>query len=157
MNVKPQNCGRNVCPSIGSEKRNFPRGLSKGLTQMPSKYNLDVNIVNYLIAHKSTMGADSAMNDSSFPKQSWGEGGLLWETLRFVLPLYPPHQPAAAGCPTLPAGRPLSQNTLESPSIHPLLQEKGPRAQQAQPSTCVRAQHLHHRLRAVSRANGTAH
>lgn len=57
---------------------------------MPSKYNLDVNVVNYLITHKSTIGADSAMNDISFPRQSWGEGGLLWKILWFALPLYSP-------------------------------------------------------------------
>lgn len=57
---------------------------------MPSKYNLDVNVVNNLITHKSTIGADSAMNDISFPRQSWGEGGLPWKILSSVLPLYSP-------------------------------------------------------------------
>lgn len=142
--------------SIGSEKCNFPRGLGKGLTQMPSKYNLDVNIVNYLIAHKSTIGADSAMNDISFLRQSWGEGDLLWKISQFVLPLYPCYQPAGGSCPSIPAGRPFPQNTLESPSIHPLLQGKGPRAWKAQAYTCAQAEHLHHWLRAASRAAGMA-
>lgn len=66
--------------SVGSEKYNFPRGLSKGLTEMASKDNSDVNIVNYLITHKSTIGADTAMNDISFLRQSWGEGKWLWKT-----------------------------------------------------------------------------
>lgn len=66
--------------SVGSEKYNFPRGLSKGLTEMASKDNSDVNIVNYLITHKSTIGADTAMSDISFLRQSWGEGKWLWKT-----------------------------------------------------------------------------
>lgn len=115
---------------------------------MPSKYNLDVNIVNYLIAHKSTIGADSAMNDISFQRQSWREGGLLWKMLQFVCLCIPP-QPAGSGCASLPAGRPFSQNTSESPSIHPLLREKGPGAWQAQAYTCMQAEHLHRWQRAM--------
>lgn len=140
--------------SVGSRKCNFPRGLSKGLTQMPSKYNLDVNIVNYLIAHKSAIGADSSMNDISFLRQSRGEGGSPWKILQFVCLSIPPHQPAGGGCHSLPAGRPFSQNPSEIPSIHFL--EKDPRARQAQAYICMQAEHLHPWLRAVPRATSVA-
>lgn len=73
---------------IGSEKYNFPGGLSKGLTQMANKDNSDVNIVNYLIAYKSTIGADIVMNDISFPRQRWGVGEWLWK----IFGKFPPCQ-----------------------------------------------------------------
>lgn len=95
---------------------NFPRGLSKGLTQMPSKYNLDVNIVNYLIAHKNTIGADSAMHDISLPRQSWGEG-------RFALGNIPacvaPTSPTGGSCPKLPVGEKLPTKAPGDPMDSP--------------------------------------
>lgn len=59
---------------------------------MPSKYNLDVNIVNYLIAHKGTFCADSATNDVSFLRPSWREGSLLLENITVCITLvsHPP-------------------------------------------------------------------
>lgn len=92
---------------------------------MPSKSNLDVNIVNYLIAHKSTIGADSAMNDISFPRQSWGEGRFAMGNISVCFAPTSPPLPGLleAAFPNSQRGKLFPQNPLEIPWIHPLPQK----------------------------------
>lgn len=95
---------------------------------MPSKYNLDVNIVNYLIAHKSTIAADSAMNDISFPRQSWGEGRFaLGKISVCIAPPIPHHHDCWRQLSQTPSGDTLPTKPLEDPMDSPTPTE-GPRS-----------------------------